>query len=69
MNYLCPSEDKTTEEEIFDLDILENLSEEYDLTVEELKKLSSKQISDLIDTWDYNFSHNIEKEILDSLKK
>lgn len=67
MNYLCPSEDKSTEEEIFDLDILENLSEEYDLTIVELKNLSSKQICDLIDTWDYNYSESIEKEILNSL--
>jgi len=53
-NYLFLGENQTD----LNIDTIYFLHEKYSIDIEDLKDFTNKQISDLIETWDPNFSDN-----------
>jgi len=62
-NYLSNHDWKDIETEFLDEEILEELSLNYWITLEDLRSFTNQQISDLIDFWDYNFSEDLKLKL------
>lgn len=63
MNYLSDNTWKSVKMQLLDEEILVYLACTYDMTIEEVKELTSQEISDLIETWDFWFSRHIDRKI------
>ncbi len=62
-NYLSNHSWKSSEMIKLDEDIIVDLSFKYGIPVDDLKSYTSQQISDLIETWDPDYSKMIKKKI------